>query len=162
MVSELNIFFHLEGQILRSSNVNRISLYNRKNIFYLQDMGSSMIILYTDWDIRLNVEYIDLSEIKEAECLVHQKSYDQCILTLFLQLHNNSGLSQIFLRDVKNQTIDLESASTELLQDYYNIITSDAAVKMCSNSCSHVQVQYGQRTNREVLKMNLIKHLGHM
>jgi len=162
VVSELNVFFHLEGQILRTSNVNRMSLFNRENVFYLEELGSSKIILFTEWDISLNVEYIDLSEIKESECLVHQKSYDQCMLTLFLQLHNNSGLSQILLKNVTNQTMDLESASTELLQDYYNIITSDAAVKMCSNSCSYVQVQYGQKTNREFLKMNLIKHLGHM
>ncbi len=137
---------------MRTSNVNRISLYNRENVFYLDELGSSKIIVFTNWDISLNVEYIDLSEIKEAECLVHQKSYDQCMLTLFLQLNNNSI----------NQTIDLESASTERIEDYYNMITSDAAVKMCSNSCSYVQVQYGQKTNREFLKMNLIKHLGHM
>jgi hypothetical protein len=148
-VSELSVFFHLEGQILQTSKNKRFSLYNRENVFSLQDLGSSKIIMFTDWDISLNVEYIDLSEIKEAECLVHQKSYDQCMLTPFLQLHNNSGLFQLFFEDDLNRIPDLESVSTEILQDFYNTITSNAVIRMCSNSCTYLQVMFSQKPNRK-------------
>ena len=86
-VSELNVYFHLPGQILRTSQVNRLSIANRQNVkaepFYYN--------LLTDWEITLNIELVDFSEVQGTECLQKQQSYDQCIISEYVNQSNNSN-----------------------------------------------------------------------
>jgi hypothetical protein len=62
--SELNIYFHMPGQILRTTNINRLSLANRANVIPYTGLGVNKVKLNTDWDIDLNIETFDLSAIQ--------------------------------------------------------------------------------------------------
>jgi hypothetical protein len=151
--SELNIYFHMPGQILRTTNINRLSLANRANAFPFTSFGSNLVQLNTDWGIDLNIETVDLSGIQEPDCIDNQQSYDQCIISQFLQNSNNSGFSELFLCDVTHWSSKLQSVPLEVVEEYYATIMSPNAVSKCPKSCSYFQVGFDQTANRKLLKM---------
>jgi hypothetical protein len=151
--SELNVYFHMPGQILRTTNINRLSLANRANVIPFIGLGFNRVKLYTDWDIDLNIETVDLSGIQEPDCIDNQQSYDQCIISQFLQNGNNSGFSELFLCDVTHWPSKLPMVPLEVIQEYYATIMSPNAISKCAKSCSYIQVEFDQRANRKLLKM---------
>jgi hypothetical protein len=151
VVSELNLYFHMPGQILRTNNHNRLSLSNRENV-KLNDEWSHKVELNTDWDISLNIETVDFSELRKPDCLEYQKSYDQCIKSQFLQKGNNSAFSELFLYDVNQWSPSLQMVPIKVIQEYFATIMSPNAIGQCSNSCSYIQVQFDQKPTREHLK----------
>jgi hypothetical protein len=146
-VSEVNIYFYSPGQILRGSNINRLSTANREN-FNSSTIGSS--ILLTDWEITLNIETVDFSETQGVDCLEDQKSYDFCIISKFLELGNNSMMSPLFLNDRSQWTSDLQGVPIKAVQDYYATMINPDAARSCPISCSYFQVKYEQKANRDV------------
>ncbi len=159
MVSELSIYFHLPGQILRTTNINRLSLANRENVMPVTEPGANIVELNTDWDISLNIETIDFSDIKETDCLENQPAYDQCIISQFLQNGNNSGFSELFLRDSSQWYPSLQMVPIEVIQEYFATIMSPNAIDRCSKSCSYIQLQFDQKPTREHLKTHFIVKL---
>jgi hypothetical protein len=153
MISELNIYFHLTGQILRTTNINRLSLANRANAIPFRESGNNIVKLNTDWDIDLNIETVDLSAIQGPDCIENQQSYDQCIIAQFLQNGNNNGFSELFLCDVHNWSSKLQMVPLEVIQEYFATIMSPNAVSKCAMSCSYTQVEFDQTANRKLLKM---------
>ncbi len=151
--SELNIYFHMPGQILRTTNINRLSLTNRANAIPSTAMGNNLVKLSTDWDIDLNIETVDLSGIQEPACIENQPSYDHCIIAQFLQNRNNSGFSELFLCDVTHWSSKLKIIPEEVIAEYFATIMSPVAVNKCTKSCSYIQVEFDQTANRKLLKM---------
>jgi hypothetical protein len=152
--SELNIYFHVPGQILRTTNINRLSLANRANAIPFTGLGKNFVTLYTDWDIDLNIETVDLSGIQEPDCIENQQSYDQCIMSQFLQKNrNNSRFSELFLCDVTQWSSKLEMVPLEVIEEYFDTIMSPKTVSKCAKSCSYIQVEFDQTANRKLLKM---------
>jgi hypothetical protein len=149
--SELNIYFHMPGQILRTTNINRLSLANRANAIPFTDLGKSVVTLNTDWDIDLNIETVDLSGIQEPDCIENQKSYDQCIISQFLQNRNNSF--ELFLCDVNQWSSTFKMIPLEVIEEYFTTIMSPIAVSICAKSCSYIQVEFDQTAKRRLLKM---------
>jgi hypothetical protein len=146
-ISEVNIYFYSPGQILRGSNINRLSTANRENVI-TSTIGSLMML--TDWEITLNIETVDLSETRGVVCLEEEKSYDYCIISQFLELGNNSIMSPLFLNERTQWSSDLQGASIEVIQDYYATMISPDAAKSCPKSCSYFQVKYEQKAKRDV------------
>jgi hypothetical protein len=151
---ELNIYFHMPGQILRTTNINRLSLVNRANANSLTTFGNNLVTLNTDWDIYLNIETVDLSGIQEPDCIENQQSYDQCIISQFLQNRNNSRFSELFLCDVTHWSSKLKMIPIEVIEEYFATIMSPNAVNKCAKSCSYIQVEFDQTANRKLLKMH--------
>jgi hypothetical protein len=151
--SELNIYFHMPGQILRTTNINRLSLANRANVIPFTGFGNK-VKLYTDWDIDLNIETVDLSGIQEPDCIENQQSYDQCIISQFLQNANNSRFSELFLYDVSHWSSKLQMVPLEVIEGYFAYIMSPNAFSECANICSYIQVEFDQTANRKILKIN--------
>jgi hypothetical protein len=143
-ISEVNIYFYSPGQILRGSNINRLSTANRDNVIL------SPITLLTDWEITLNIDTVDFSETQGVVCLEEEKSYDYCIISKFLELDNNSMMSPLFLNDRSQWSSDLQGAPLEVIKDYYAIMTSTDAARSCPKSCSYFQVKYEQKAKRDV------------
>jgi hypothetical protein len=150
--SELNIYFHMPGQILRTTNINRLSLANRANVI-LYDYFYSFVKLNTDWDIDLNIETVDLSGIEEADCIETQQTYDQCIISQFLQNGNNSRFSELFLCDVTHWFSKLQMIPLDVIEEYFATIMSPNAVRKCAKSCNYIQVEFVQTANRKLMKM---------
>jgi hypothetical protein len=153
VISELNIYFHMPGQILRTTNINRLSLANRANVIPFTGLGINKVTLNTDWDIDLNIETVDLSGIQEPDCIEKQQSYDQCIISQFLQNLNNSEFSELFLCDVTNWSSKLQIVPLKVIEDYFATIMSPSAFNKCEKSCSYVRVEFDQAANRKLLKM---------
>jgi hypothetical protein len=154
--SELNIYFHLAGQILRTTNINRLSLVNRANAIPFQIFSNRFVKLNTDWDINLNIETVDLSGIQEPDCIEKQQSYDQCIISQFLQNRNNSEFSELFLCDVKHWSSKLKMVPLKVIEEYFATITSSNAISKCAKSCSYIQVEFDQTANRKLLKTQFV------
>jgi hypothetical protein len=152
--SELNIYFHMPGQILRTTNINRLSLANRANVISFPGLGKNKVQLKKDWNIDLNIKIVDLSGIQEPDCIENQQSYDQCIISQFLQIGNNSGFSELFLCDAAYWPSNLQMVPLEVIEDYFATIISPNAISKCSKSCSYIQVEFDQRANRKLLKMH--------
>ena len=150
--SELNIYFHMPGQILRTTNINRLSLANRANAIPFIEFGENFVTLNTDWEIDLNIETVDLSGIQEPDCIENQQSYDQCIISQFLQNSNNSGFSEV-LCDVTQWSSKLQMIPLEVIEEYFATIMNPRAVSKCAKSCSYIQVEFDQTANRKLLKM---------
>jgi hypothetical protein len=148
--SELNIYFHMPGQILRTTNINRLSLANRANVIPFRPSGNNVVKLNTDWDIDLNIETVDLSGIQEPDCIKNQQSYDQCIIEQFLQIRNNSEFSELFLFDVTHWSSKLQMVPLEVIEEYFATIMSPNAVIKCAKSCSYIQVEFDQTANRKL------------
>ncbi len=145
-ISEVNIYFYSPGQILRGSNINRLSTANRENV--IPGIGSLMLL--TDWEISLNIEAVDFSETQGVGCLEDEKSYDYCIISKFLKLANNSMASPLFSNYRSMWSPDLEGASKDVIQEYYATIISPDAARNCPKSCSYFQVKYEQKAKRDV------------
>jgi hypothetical protein len=143
----------MPGQILRTTNINRLSLANRANVIPFTDLGINKVNLYTDWDIDLNIETVDLSGIQEPDCIENQQSYDQCIISQFLQNENNSRFSELFLYDVTHWSSKLQMVPLEVIEDYFAYIMSPSAFSKCVNICSYIQVEIDQTANRKLLKI---------
>jgi hypothetical protein len=144
--SEVNIYFYSPGQILRDSNINRLSTANRENVIPV----ISGFMLLTDWEIFMNIETVDFSETQGVDCLEDEKSYDFCIISKFLELGNNSMTSPLFLKDRSQWSSDLQGASKDVIQDFYATIASTDAARSCPKSCCYFQVKYEQKANRDV------------
>jgi hypothetical protein len=155
VVSELNLYFHLPGQILRTTNINRLSLANRENVIHPRYLGNS-VLLNTDWDIDLNIEIVDLSSIQEPDCIQKQQSYDQCIISQFLQNENNSIFSELFLCDITHWSSELQMVPLKVFEEYFTTIMSPNAIRKCAKSCSYIQVEFDQTANRKLLKMQFV------
>jgi hypothetical protein len=151
--SELNIYFHMPGQILRTTNINRLSLANRANAIPFTASGNNIVTLNTDWDIDLNIETVDLSGIQEPGCIENQQTYDQCIISQFLQNGNNSGFSELFLNDVNHWSSKFQMVPLEVIEEYFATIMSPNAVSKCAKRCSYIQMEFDQTANRKLLKM---------
>jgi hypothetical protein len=143
----------MPGQILRTTNINRLSLANRANTVSFTTLGNNTVKLNTDWDIDLNIETVDLSGIQEPDCIESQQSYDQCIISQFLQNRNNSRFSELFLCDVTQWSSKLQMVPLEVIEEYFATIMSPKAVSKCTKSCSYMQVEFDQTANRKLLKM---------
>ncbi len=144
----------MPGQILRTTNINRLSLANRANAIPLRDFQNISVKLSTDWDIDLNIETVDLSGIQEPDCIENQQSYDQCIISQFLQNGNNSEFSELFLCDVSQWSSKLPMVPLEIIGEYFATIMSQNVVRKCAKSCSYIQVEFDQTANRKLLKMH--------
>jgi len=144
-VSELNIYFYSSGQILRTSNVNKLTALNSENIVI--DYISAAY--YNDWEGTLSIEFIDLSGTQGSECLEDQMTYDQCIISQFLQLGNNSRLSHLFLPNVHCCDMLSEGVDISAVQEFYAIILSQDAVSKCSRSCSYLKTRFEQKATRK-------------
>jgi hypothetical protein len=151
--SELNVYFHMPGQILRTTNINRLSLANRANAIPFRDAVTNLVKLNKDWDIDLNIETVDLSGIQEPDCIENQQSYDQCIISQFLKNRNNSGFSKLFFCDVTHWSSKLQMVPLEVIEEYFATIMSPNAVSKCAKSCSYIQVEFDQTASRKLLKM---------
>jgi hypothetical protein len=145
----------MPGQILRTTNINRLSLANRANSFPFTELGNNFVKLTTDWNIDLNIENVDFSGIQEPKCIENQQSYDQCIMSQFLQNINNSEYSEIFLRDVTHWSSKLQMVPIEIIKEYFVTIMSPNAVSKCAKRCSYIQVEFDQTANRKLLKIQL-------
>jgi hypothetical protein len=154
-VKEVNIYFYSPGQILRGSNINRLSTVNRENVF-IRTIGSSMLL--TDWEITLNIETVDFSETQGVACLENEKSYDYCIISKFLELGNNSMMSPLFLNDRSQWSSDLQGASKNVIQKYYATMISQDAARSCPKSCSYFQIKYEQKAKRDVKIISLYSY----
>jgi hypothetical protein len=150
--SELNIYFHMPGQILRTTNINRLSLANRANAIPFKDSITNIVKLNKDWDIDLNIETIDLSGIKDPNCIENQQSYDQCIISQFLHNRNNSEFSELFLCDVIHWSSKYKMVPVEIIEEYLVTILNPNAVSKCAKSCSYVQVEFDQTANRKLFE----------
>jgi hypothetical protein len=157
--SEINIYFYSPGQILRGSNINRLSTANRENVIPVNSVGS---ILLTDWEILMYIETVDLSETQGVDCLEDEKSYDYCIISKFLEIGNNSMESPLFLKDRSQWSSVLQGASKDVIQDFYATMTSTDAARSCPKSCSYFKVKYEQKANRDVKKVNIHRILHHI
>ncbi len=146
-MTELTIYFHLLGQLLRTSNVNRLSTANKENV--LQAIWAATF--FTDWEISLKLECNDFSAVQGPNCVQAQIAYDQCIQTQFFQQGNNSKFSQLFL-DGSQVSSSLEGAPIEVVQEYYATILSQDIVNRCPKSCTNIQVQFEQKAKRKVQK----------
>jgi len=155
MVSDLNIYFFLTGQILRNSNINRLSLANRENVFYMQIPMRSAVKYFAEWDISLSMEYLDFSETHGPECLENQQHYDQCIISQFLSHGNNSRFSELFLHDASQWSSNKTDVSLEVLQDYYITLLNQHDISNCPQSCTYIKVQNEQKANRNIMKMKI-------
>jgi hypothetical protein len=151
--SELNIYFHMPGQILRTTNINRLSLANRANVIPFTGLGINKVTLNTDCDIGLNIETVDLSGIQEPDCIENQQSYDQCIISQFLQNGNNSGFSELIFGDVTCCSSNLQLVPSKVVEEYFATIMSPTAISKCAKSCRYSQVVFDQTANRKLLKM---------
>jgi hypothetical protein len=151
--SELNIYFHMPGEILRRTNINRLSLANRANVIPFTGLGINKVTLNTDWDIGLNIETVDLSGIQEPDCIENQQSYDQCIISQFLQNGNNSGFSELIPCDITCCSSNLQLVPLKLVEEYFATIMSPTAISKCAKSCRYIQVVFDQTANRKLLKM---------
>jgi hypothetical protein len=145
-IKEVNIYLYSPGQILRSSNINRLSTANGENV----TPGIGNVVLLTDWEISLNIETVDFSETQGVDCLEEEKSYDSCIISKFLELGNNSMKSPLFLNDRSTWSSDLQKASVDVIQEYYATMISPDAARSCPKSCSYFQVKYEQKAKRDV------------
>jgi hypothetical protein len=145
----------MPGQILRTTHINRLSLANRANVIPFTGLGINKVKLYTDWDIDLNIETIDLSGIQEPDCIENQQSYDQCIISLFLQNGNNSGFSDLILCDATCWSSKLQLIPLKVIEEYFDTIMSPTAISKCAKSCHYIQMVFDQTTNRKLLKMIL-------
>jgi hypothetical protein len=154
-VSDLNIYFYSPGQILRGSNINRLCTANRENVRF--SYGSSSMLL-KDWEITLNIETVDFSETQGVVCLEDEKSYDNCIISKFLELGNNSMMSPLFLNDRSQWSSDLQGASKDVIQEYYATMISQDAARSCPKSCSYFQVKYEQKAKRDVKIISLYSY----
>ncbi len=146
--SEVNIYFYSPGQILRNSNINRLSTANKENVIPV--ISGSMLL--TDWEITLDIETVDFSETQGVDCLEEEKTYDYCIISKFLEHGNNSVAYPLFLKDRSLWSSVLKGASKDVIQDFYAIMTSTDAARSCPKSCSYFQVKYEQKANRDVKK----------
>jgi hypothetical protein len=145
-IKEVNIYLYSPGQILRGSNINRLSTANGENV----TPGIGSVVLLTDWEISLNIETVDFSETQGVDCLEDEKSYDYCIKSKFLELDNNSMMSILFLKDRSQWSSDLQGTSIKAIQDYYATMIRPDAVKSCPKSCSYFQIKYEQKAKRDV------------
>jgi hypothetical protein len=145
----------MPGQILRTTNINRLSLTNRANAIPFTELGNNFVTLNTDWEIDLNFETVDLSGIQEPDCIENQQSYDQCIISQFLQNGNNSGFFELFLCDVNQWSSTFKMIPLEVIEEYFATIMSPIAVSKCTKSCSYIQVEFDQTAKRKLLKMEL-------
>jgi hypothetical protein len=145
-IKEVNIYFYSPGQILRGSNINRLSTANGENV----TPGIGSAVLLSDWEISLNIEAVDFSETQGVDCLEDEKSYDYCIISQFLELGNNSMMSSLFLKDRSHWSSDIQGASIKAIQEYYATMISPDAARNCPKSCSYFQVKYEQKANRDV------------
>ena len=144
----MNIYFSSPGQLLRTSQINRLSTTNSQNIKSNQ-FSSTM---FTDWEVTLNIIQIDFSEVEGSDCLVAQQSYDDCILTQFLSLGNNSKFSNLFLTNQSLWPLRMERIPKETIQELYATVIDQDAVSKCSKSCSFFQVQFEQKPRRDFVK----------
>jgi hypothetical protein len=151
--SELNIYFHMPGQILRTTNINRLSLVNRANINPFTGLAFNKVRLNTDWDIDLNIETVDMSGIQGPDCIENQKSYDQCMISQFLQKGNNSAFSELFLCDLTHWPAKLQMVPIAVIEEYFATIMSPNAFDKCTKSCSYIQVEFYQTAKRKLLKI---------
>ena len=145
-VSELNVYFHLPGQILRTSQVNRLSIANRQNVkaepFYYN--------LLTDWEITLNIELVDFSEVQGPECLQKQQSYDQCIISEYVNQSNNSNYVNRNLPNYGLLSSSKAGVPMETIQEFYATMISQETISRCAKTCSHIHVQYEQKAKRDL------------
>jgi hypothetical protein len=144
-VTELNIYFHSLGQLLKTSNANRISTTNRENVFPSGIFENDNL---NDWEISLNMEYIDFSATHGSECVQAQMMYDQCIISQFLELHNNSRFAHLFLKEGQ-RPLNWEGVPAQVIEDYYATMMSQDAVSRCPKSCTSLKVQYTQKPRRK-------------
>ncbi len=144
-MTELNIYFHSLGQLLTTSNANRISTTNRENVI---PEGNVRSVLLNDWEVSLNMEYIDFSATQGSECVQAQMMYDQCIISQFLQLHNNSRFAHLFLKEGQRPLV-WEGVPAQVIEDYYATMMSQDAVSRCPKSCTGLKVQYTQKPRRK-------------
>jgi hypothetical protein len=133
--------------------MNRLSLANRENVLLIKSLGINRVQLNTDWDIDLNIETVDLSGILKPNCKDNQQSYDQCIVSQFLQNGNNSEFSELFHCDVTHWSSKLQVVPLEVIREYFATIMSPSAFSNCTKSCSYIQVEFDQKANRKLLKM---------
>jgi hypothetical protein len=143
----------MPGQILRTTNINRLSLANRANAIPFRDTATNLVKLNKDWDIDLNIETVDLSDIQEPDCIENQQSYDQCMISQFLQNINNSEFSELFLCNVTQWSSKLKMVPIEIIKEYFDTIMSQNAVSKCAKRCSYIQVEFDQTANRKLLKI---------
>jgi hypothetical protein len=155
-IKEVNIYFYSPGQILRGSNINRLSTANKENVIVSTIFPTKFL---SDWEITLNIKTVDLSETQGVVCLEEEKSYDSCIMSKFLKLGNNSMLSPLFLKDRSQWSSDLQGASIKAVQEYYATMISPDAARSCPKSCSYFQVKYEQKPNRDVKIVSYAKLL---
>ncbi len=151
-ILEVNVYFYSPGQILRGSNINRLSTASRENVI----LRFGTVMLFTDWEISLNIETVDFSETHGAACLEEEVSYDYCIISQFLEHSNNSIMSPLFLNDRSRWPSDLHGASIEVIQDYYATMLSLDAARSCPKSCSYFRVKYEQKAKRDVKIVKII------
>ncbi len=138
---------------MRTTNINRLSLANRANVIPFTGLGINKVKLKTDWDVNLNIETVDLSGIQEPDCIKDQQSYDQCIISQFLQNGNNSRYSELFILDATHWSSKLQMVPSEVIEEYFATIISSNALNKCTKSCSYMQVGFDQKANRKHLKM---------
>jgi hypothetical protein len=143
----------MPGQILRTTNINWLSLANRENVIPYKGLGYNKVFITTDWDIDLNIKTVDLSDIQEPDCIENQQYYDQCIISQFLQIGNNSRFSELFLCDVTGWSSKLQIPPLKVIEEYFATIISPNAFSKCAKSCSYIQVKLDQTANRKLLKM---------
>ncbi len=148
-ISEVNIYFHSPGQILRGSNINRLSTANKENVI-INPGPVGPLVLFTDWEVTLNIDTVDFSETQGVDCLEAEKFYDYCIISKFLERGNNSMMSPLFFNDRSQWSSDLHGASKDVIQEYYATMISQDTARSCPKSCSYFQVQYEQKAKRDV------------
>jgi len=147
IISELNIYLYMSGQILRSSNINRFSLANRENLFPIPVKSVSMVEFFES-EISINIENIDFSEIQGPGCLLDQQLYDQCMFSQFTEKHNKSFSLELFFKDVFTWSQNVEGDITEVIPDFFATMNSLDAVNKCPKSCNYFQVHYEQKIRK--------------
>jgi hypothetical protein len=142
--SELNIYFHSPGQLLRNNHINRFATVNSKNVA----PNYGFVSLLLDWEVTLSIEVIDLSKVEGYECLQDQQLYDQCMISQFLKSHNNSVFSSLFLPPNNQSDGGVASVPIDVIQEFLAIKDSSDAISQCPKSCSHFQIQFEQIAKR--------------
>ena len=145
-VSELNVYFHSPGQILRTNQINRLSTANRQNV--KADLRYSTLL--TDWEVTLSIELVDFSEVQGTKCLQEQQSYDQCIISQYVKQSNNSKFVNFIFPNYGLWPPSKDGVPVNIIQEFYSTIISQDAIRRCSKSCSHIHVQYEQKAKRDL------------
>jgi hypothetical protein len=149
-VSELNIYFHSPGQILRTSHINRLSTANRKNVNIA--IWSSAIFL--DWEVTLDIDVTDFNEVQGADCIEIQQSYDHCIISKFLEHTNNSIFSPLFLPgNTTDWPANSSGAPLDIIKELNGVLIHQETVSQCAKSCMHFQVQFEQKAKRDYIEV---------